>query len=90
MSTQSKSVLLAAFSLLALAGCERRGNLRSGADQGNIPARTVAAPYYDPYAAVGSANARWRPTVGDRDSTLFRPGGGTPSASPYARPAGTF
>ena len=90
MSFASKATILAACSLLALTGCERRGNLQSGADQGNIPARAVANPHYDPYAAVGSANARWRPTVGDRDGTLFRPGGGTPSASPYARPAGTF
>lgn len=90
MATKPKTALLVAVSLLALAGCERRGNLRSGADQGNIPARTVASPHYDPYAAVGSANARWRPSVFDRDGTLFRPGGGTPSTSPYARPAGTF
>ena len=90
MSVASKAAILAAVSLLTLAGCERRGNLRSGADQGNIPARHVANPYYDPYAAVGSANARWRPSVFDRDGTVFRPGGGATSSSPFARPPGTF
>ena len=90
MSITSRATILAAVGLLTLAGCERRGNLQSGADQGNIPARTVANPHYDPYAAVGSANARWRPSVFDRDGTVFRPGAGAPSSSPYARPPGTF
>ena len=48
---------------LALCGCERRGNLRSGADYNPPPAPHVSNPYYDPYMAYGSANARWRPPV---------------------------
>ena len=82
--------VLVALGLLALPGCEHRGNLRTAADYGNVPARPVANPVYDPYAAVGSANARWRPSVYDRDGTVFRLGGNTPSNSPYARPPGTF
>ena len=82
--------VLVALGLLALPGCEHRGNLRAAADYGNIPARPITNPHYDPYAAVGSANARWRPSVIDRDGTVFRPGSNIPSNSPYARPPGTF
>ena len=82
--------VLVALGLLALPGCEHRGNLRAAADYGNVSARPIANPFYDPYAAVGSANARWRPSVFDRDGTVFRPGSHNPSGSPYGRPAGTF
>jgi hypothetical protein len=75
---------------LTLCGCERRGNLRSGADYNPPPAPHVANPYYDPYMAYGSANVRWRPPVYDRRGTIVRPGSGDLPAASSALPPGVF
>lgn len=76
--------------VLALCGCERRGNLRSGADYSPPAAPHVANPYYDPYMAYGSANVRWRPPVYDRRGTIVRPGSGDLPAASSALPLGVF
>ena len=76
--------------VLALCGCERRGNLRSGADYHPPRAPHVANPYYDPHMAYGSANVRWRPSVHDRRGTIVRPGSGDLPAAGSALPPGVF
>ena len=64
---------------LALAACERRGNLRVAGElrKGEKPAPTkhVENPYFDPYASTGDVKVDWRPIVADQRGTLFRPGG---------------
>lgn len=75
---------------LALGGCERRGNLRSGADYDPPSAPRVENPYYDPYAPYGSTNVRWRPPVFDRRGTIVRPGSGDLPPPAGTLPPGVF
>ena len=79
--------------LLAVTGCERAGNLQIGSARRAPAAPPVAHPYYDPYAAYGEAPARWRPAVGDRRGTIFRPGeagGAVRPSSAWPVPEGVF
>lgn len=83
---------LCATAALALAGCERRGNLRTAKDHGPPPkARPVENPHFDPHAAAGDAFAVWRPAAVDRRGTVVAPGRTEREAAPRRiRPAGTF
>lgn len=77
---------------LALAGCERKGNLRTAMDHGpSPPAPVVKQRDFDIYAAPGDARAVWRPAVVDRRGTVVAPGRAEGEGAPRRlRPAGTF
>lgn len=62
------------FALVALAGCSNvSGNVKTADNVKPIPAPPVKQPFYDPYAAYGSADATWQPPVIDRDGNIQKP-----------------
>ncbi len=59
--------------LLTLAACGSGGNLKSVSDYTAPAAPPIKHPFYNPTAAYGEANARWRPPVVDRNGGIVRP-----------------
>ena len=64
--------LFLALAALGLAGCAQ-GNLRTPASYSALAPPPVGNPWYDPYAAYGTANAAWRPPVWDLQGTIVKP-----------------
>jgi len=56
---------------IPLAACA--GNVRTASQYGSPSPVAVMHPYYDPYAAYGSAYAIWEPPVYDRRGTVVAP-----------------
>jgi hypothetical protein len=73
-SMQPRLPLALALTLgaLALAGCAQ-GNVRAPAGYAALAPPPVRNPWYDPYAAYGSADAIWRPPVYDVHGTIVKP-----------------